>query len=407
MGWVAALALLCAIGAALWVSREDLGHQLSQGTERARLLEDAGRALASGQLSRPDGLGAAELYGAVLAQDPDHHAAREGMLATGRAAVEQAHAALAQGRPGDVPALVDLARRLSVPESELEPVLVAHRRTTNDEQTLGDLLREADRRRRGATPDEALDGVLPLYEQALSIAPGNVLAASGRTRLLDEVLRAVQADLDDGEFDRAHERVQRVAAADPGHIGLPPVRARLSEARSARPTRAPPTPDAAAPGPETVSGYESTLLAESEIDDLFQGFQQAIADEQFLEPPGASAWDRLRRLHAGAPDDARTGRADATFREAAHACFERHLPTPRLSAAEACLDALEAFDPRAAGGSERSRRLASRWIGLAEERLGSSERAAARRAYESARAIDPSHPGLAALAARLEQAGGG
>jgi hypothetical protein len=52
------------------------------------------------------------------------------------------------------------------------------------------------------------------------------------------------------------------------------------------------------------------------------------------------------------------------------------------------------------------RRLADRWLAFAEERLGASELALARRAYDAARGIDPSNPRLAAFAERLLRAGG-
>ena len=46
-----------------------------------------------------------------------------------------------------------------------------------------------------------------------------------------------------------------------------------------------------------------------------------------------------------------------------------------------------------------------RWLAFADERLGANELALARRALQSAQALDPSHPGLGAIAERLARAG--
>ena len=60
------------------------------------------------------------------------------------------------------------------------------------------------------------------------------------------------------------------------------------------------------------------------------------------------------------------------------------------------------------GGSldDDRRRLADRWLAFAEERLGASELALARRALDAARSVDPSNPRLEPFAERLRRAGG-
>ncbi|PZO09565.1 MAG: hypothetical protein DCF27_04790 [Lysobacteraceae bacterium] len=78
----------------------------------------------------------------------------------------------------------------------------------------------------------------------------------------------------------------------------------------------------------------------------------------------------------------------------------------RLSRAQSCLDARAARDAGSPGLLTDRRRLADRWLAFADERLGANELVLARRALASATALDPTHPGLAAIAERLVRAGG-
>ena len=125
-----------------------------------------------------------------------------------------------------------------------------------------------------------------------------------------------------------------------------------------------------------------------------------------IDPPGDSAWDQLRSAAAIAPDDAGVLSALAEYDRRAQACFEDELAGNRLSRAQACLDARAVRDRGGDGLAPERRRLADRWLAFAEERLGANELALARRALESAQALDPTHPGLAVIAERLRRAGG-
>lgn len=417
IAWVAVGIVLALVLVLLWMAREPLGEQISQGTQRARLLEQAARALDAGELSREDGRGARELYLAVLAQDPDHQPARQGIADTGRAALAEAGRAVAEGEDGRAAAMLQLARELGVPEPEIARVQALRAAPVDDEAELANLLARIQNTRRGRSADDAMGLLLPLYAQALEIAPGHMLVLASRTRLLSDVLVEAGRDIDAGGLEDAQSKIDRVSEVDPAHADLPGLRGRLSQARQAqaasqprqepRPAQdpqavaAPPTPAPADPAPVLP---RTPTLPESERVAMLERFDQALARQALLDPPGDSAWDRLRVLRSGAPDDPRVADAERRFREGAHACFEQHLASPRLSAAEGCLQALEAVDPGDARIAVASRRLAARWIGVAQERLGAAQFDAASRAYEAALARDPSHPDLAALAARLEQA---
>lgn len=411
IAWVVGIVVAAAVLAGLWMAREPLGDQISHGTERARLLDQAQRALQAGDLSRPDGRGARELYLAVLALDPDHQAARQGIADTGRAALAEAQRATREDEPERAEAMLQLARDLHVPEHELARVQGMRTHRVDDEAELARLLARIQNIRRGRSADEALTLLLPLYEEALALAPGHLLVLTSRTRLLGEVLAEAGRDIDAGELDAAGEKIDRVAGVDAAHAGLPGLRGQLSHARqeaSARQARITPRPDPVAPQPPVPEAAPAPVavpgLPESERVAMLARFDEALARQALLDPPGDSAWDRLRVLRSGAGDDPRVSDAERRFREGANACFEQHVITPRLSAAENCLQALETVDPGDPRIGDASRRLASRWIGMAQERLGAAQIDAATRAYESALARDPSHPELAALAARLEQA---
>ncbi|HEY9143617.1 MAG TPA: hypothetical protein VIM90_06250, partial [Arenimonas sp.] len=147
-------------------------------------------------------------------------------------------------------------------------------------------------------------------------------------------------------------------------------------------------------------------LDPDELDSLLDEAAAAMRVGDLVDPPGASAWDLLRRAQAMAPDNPAVRRAFVEYGRRARACFEDELAGNRLGAAQACLDALVVRDR---GGDELAgdrRRLADRWLAFGEERLGAGEFALARRALSAAREVDPSNPRLETFAERLRRAGG-
>ncbi len=136
------------------------------------------------------------------------------------------------------------------------------------------------------------------------------------------------------------------------------------------------------------------------------GAQTAMRRGDLIDPPGDSAWDQLRAASAIAPDDPQVRAALGEYDRRARACFEDELAGNRLSRAQACLDARAVRERGGDGLAGDRRRLADRWLAFAEERLGANELALARRALDSAQALDPTHPGLALIAERLRRAGG-
>ena len=123
-----------------------------------------------------------------------------------------------------------------------------------------------------------------------------------------------------------------------------------------------------------------------------------------IDPPGDSAWDRLRVAAAIAPDHPDVLMALDEYDRRARACFEDELAGNRLSRAQGCLDAMVVRDRRGDGMLRDRRRLAGRWLAFAEERLGAGELALARRAIDAAQSLDPGHPGLVVMEERLARA---
>src|SRR5690606_22946674 len=160
--------------------------------------------------------------------------------------------------------------------------------------------------------------------------------------------------------------------------------------RQSREAQAEAAPAAAGADPERLA----SLLLEA---------RAALHRGDLIEPPGASAWDRLQVAAALAPQAPEVQRALEEYERAASDCLERRLAENALGQARACLDALEAR--RGVLPGER-RRLADRWLGYAEERLGANELDLAWRALRAARDLDPANPRLDLIAERLRRAGG-
>ena len=487
LGWLAAglaLGLLAGGAGVLLQWREPISQALIPSSELNRDIEAAQLALARGELSNPDGSGARERFQSVIARDPDHPAARSGLVAVREAALVQARAALEAGDLRTARERVALARTMAAPLSDLQPIEAELAQRQGAEADIAGRLQQARAAQAAGRIEQVPGGALALYLEVLRIQPDNAIALEGRRSILAGLLAQAEAALDAGDTAGASALVARVVDADPSHLGLPAVQARLGEAnadaeqarerslqaaladlREGRPEAAATaflalleaSPDDAearrgiedaaialalrasreaadfnfeaaeaslararelAPDLPAVEAAERRLerahatraaLADEPADP--QAFEDAIAEARaamragdLIDPPGASAWDQLRRAASIAPDHPQLRDAQAEYDRRARACFEDELAGNRLGAAQACLDAMAVRD----GGTlaEQRRRLADRWLAFAEERLGASEFALARRALEAARSVDPANPRLEAFAERLRSAGG-
>lgn len=353
-----ALCLLLLVLLNTW--RVPISEKLLPDARLNRNLELAQAALHKGELSRSDGRGAKELFESVLAIDPDRIPAREGLLDVRKAALARADAALRRRRLEEARSALALADALSAPQVQMQPLRARLQALEEASVDVPALLARA------AAPEVGDEEALALLEQVLAIDAGNALALEGRQELFAEWLLQAEHELDAGHVEAARARIERVLAADPGHVDLPPLRARLGELAAARE----------------------------------QETQQQL--------------ERVRALDARRPERAR-GRAQslealAAQREAARLaadCFAAAMAAGHPRRAQACLVSWLALEPEGERSNAARAELAERWLAIAEERIGASDWKAAREALVAARHWQPQNPRLPALEARLQRALGG
>ncbi len=484
--WLVAAIVAIALAFALYRWRDVLGARLVPPPEQTHTMQLADAALRAGNLSSPDGRGARELYAAILARDPDHLAAREGLVRVGAAALAQAQSAMHAKRPRDARRALELARSLAVPTADLQPIEDALRQGDGSDDRLATLLAQADAAEHAGHLDDGDASALARYQQALSAAPDNAVVLAHRQALLARMLGGIDASLAQGDTAGAQKLVERVAAVDPGHLDLPAARARLGEGMQQRQNAQAHALDAAdadlragridaavstyrkviAQTPDNLRAHgglrsageawlaaanhavadfdfihAETALAQARaltpelpalraaeqhlqqarahrssiptaankatIDDLLAAADHAIVRDELVDPPGDSAFDKLRAASAIAPGDPRVIEATKRFGVTAIACFQREMTGNRLARAEACFDALIATQPAYPQLPSMRQNLAARWLAVADERLGAGELDNAQRAIASAQRWSPNDSAIPALKTRLQQARAG
>ena len=191
----------------------------------------------------------------------------------------------------------------------------------------------------------------------------------------------------DFQFDAATQSLQQARALVPSGPSIAAAEQAIARARDAQ------------RGPE--SGL-SRGARERRLRSLLQRVAAAEAQQQWMTPPGASAYDAVRAAQALAPRDPRVLQAAARVAPASQRCFEDELRNNRLRAARGCLDAWQALMPTGDALASARRRLAQRWVAVGSERLGQEDAAFARRAQNEARQLDPSLPELADFSRRVK-----
>ena len=405
-GWaVSALLLLAAGGLAAWYFQDQLRAMLPD-TRMNSLLADAGAALAAGRLGGEAG-GARELYAAALALDPDNAEASAGLRAVGAALLQQARAAIAASDTAGARRALELARELSVPAVELEPLESALRERARDGDAVAQLLEQAA----AALSAGQLDGeqgALALYQRAIALAPGNAVVRGGREQALSALLARAEAARTGGDLEAAAALVEQVATLDPAHLGLPAARAALAEQRKQR------------------ESALSLQLGEAE---------RLLAQGRLVAPAGGNAREAFAAVLARDPGNARAQEglarvASALLARASHAASDFDFEQAHADLAQAAAMApgapeVEATRRRIADSEERyRRRFASSSVDPDRDRRVMALLEQARQAveaghlmlppgesaydrYRAARALDPRNPaalaGLAALPQRARE----
>ena len=217
------LALGVLLAAALLWWHKPISEAIWPDTRIQQLQSDAARALQSGELSRPDGWGARELYEAALALDPDRGDTRDGLLQVGEAALARASAQIDAGQLDGARASLQLARELAMPRAATEEVASRLERIRDSAGNVEQLIRRADAARAAGRLDDEDDAALPLYQQALALRPNDVGALEGREDALSDLLQKATHASETGDLSAAATMVERAREVDPGHIDLPRV----------------------------------------------------------------------------------------------------------------------------------------------------------------------------------------
>jgi tetratricopeptide (TPR) repeat protein len=322
----AALGVLLLLLAAAGFWYQQPLRALWSGSDRTEQLQRADRALQQGRLlDDAQGPGARSLFNAVLAAEPDHESAREGLRRVGRAHFDRAQAAAAASDLAGARRELEAARALGVAESEVSELEARLGRQSGDQsqmQALAQLIDAAEAARRGGQLEQPGSGAIAIFVQALAQDPGNAVARSGLRESLAPLLQRAQQSIADANYSEAERLLAVVAQADATHLELPELRGQLAAARQGR------------------NEQISVLLAEA---------RRRVARGDFATPVGSSAQEAYKAVLELDPDavEARQGlrrlgtellrRADAA---AADFDFE---------AAESALDAASLLSPPIAG----------------------------------------------------------
>jgi tetratricopeptide (TPR) repeat protein len=226
------------------------------------------------------------------------------------------------------------------------------------------------------------------YLQLANAGSDSPAVQEGLHRLAARVARLAQRQAADFQFREAEGSLARARRWYPQAPEIAIAAQSLTQSRMAqkRLRRAPASND-----PRQLP----QLIAEAE---------QAMAREDYITPPGTSAWDKLRIATALAPQSPQVHKLQRDFAQASHDCFERAMTAGHLKRAQSCLEANLALEPTGSAANAARQRLADRWLGYAEERIAANDFDEAEKALEFARHWQPGHPMLKTMATRLRRA---
>ncbi|WP_161960089.1 hypothetical protein [Xanthomonas arboricola] len=317
------------------------------------------------------------LYQRILSLAPDRTDALEGREDALTDLLAQARHALARDALGDAARLLAAAKRYDPGHADV-PLTEGHYHRMLDQRRQ----RAEGLLRRGRLAPAARD-----FNAVLAAEPEDAAARRGLERVAGEYAAQAGRQAADFRFDAALQSLQDAKTLLPGAASIAQAEHAIARARDAQRS------------PETGL---SRGARERRLRALLQRVADAEARQQWMTPPGASAYDAVRAAQALAPRDPRVLQAAARVVPASQRCFEDELRNNRLRAARGCLDAWQALtsDGDALAGARR--RLAQRWVAVGSERLGQEDAAFARRAQDEAQQLDPGLPELAEFTRRVK-----
>lgn len=360
---------------------EPLAAKLQQAASEQdgveELLQLAEAAQAQGRLDEaPDA--ALPLYQRVLALQPDKMQALEGRDEVLSDLLTQATRSADRGDLAAAAALLQRVERYDAGHANLPAVKAVMNAALEQRRQQGERDLQRGRLQRAATA----------FQQVLA-AGEDPAARQGLQRIAHAQVQEAVRLAADFQFEPAEQALQHARELAPDSAELASAEQVVRRARQARQSME-------APG----SGAER----ERRLKNLLKQLDEAETRQQWLLPPGSSAYDRFKAAQALAPQDARVKRAAARILPAARSCLEDNLRGNRLRAARTCLDAWQALAPTDPALAPARRRLAQRWIAVGSERLGGGDTAFAQQALAQAQQIDPATPEIAGFNERVRNA---
>ncbi len=342
-----------------------------------QLLQQAEAAQAQGRLD--DAADAAlPLYQRVLALQPDKMQALEGRDEVLSDLLTQATRAADRGDLAAAAALLQRVERYDAGHANLPAVKAVMNAALEQRRQQGE--RDLARGR--------LQRAADAFEQVLA-AGEDPAARQGLQRIAHAQVQEALRLTADFQFESAERALQHARELAPDSAEVSAAEQVLQRTRQAR---------QAMEAPGTGAERERRLKA------LLKQLDEAEARQEWLLPPGSSAYDRFKAAQALAPQDARVKRAAARILPAARRCLDDNLRGNRLRAARTCLDAWQALAPTDPALTAARRRLAQRWIAVGSERLGGGDTAFAQQALAQAQQIDPATPEIAGFNERVRNA---
>jgi serine/threonine protein kinase len=233
-GWIGAVltvVLLGVLGAAAWFNQDRL-RALLPDTEHNRLLAQAQAALDAGRLTgAPDS--ALELYRQVQKLDPDNAQALTGVRRVGETLVAESRTALRGGDLAQARTLAAAARSILQGGSELDALEAEIRGADTRTGAIEELLKNAIAARDAGRLVGGDDSAAAYFRRALEIDPQSGIAQKGLDDIAAALLADAQAAVEQGRLDDADQLAAAVESVRPGHAGIPPLRARIADARDA------------------------------------------------------------------------------------------------------------------------------------------------------------------------------
>jgi hypothetical protein len=379
----------------------DIDH-LEQAISEARagqvqtvdLVDHAQQAMAAGKLKD-----AGSLYQRVLRADPDNAVASHGLDQVGYALAHQARTAIDANDDAVANASIEQLAALQPNNGEL-PALRARQAQTRkqDGMALNTALQQADAAlRAGHITGDGDDTALAHFQTALKIDPGTAQARAGLGRVAQALTVRASAAMDAGDVTQARALLDQATTLAPRSADLAAARARVGSARTPDVDPGSTTNDAGPVMPATLSPQQSAAQAR-----LVKRAQIAASDGNIMTPPGDSAYDLYRSALAIDGNDQQALDGLHGLPAQVEQQFNQALSAGHLGQASDKLADLAQLSPGDAAQNALSIRLASAWLDQAEQELGRGDRIGASQALDRARKLEPNHPRVIDLTARLQ-----